>query len=324
MPGTMTNDTIEYIVISFGSRRRLLAKPPTFELLMKRSCEIFDFTADTRLCAYFMYRNRCGELVETELDPSAYSCVMAWDELEWKALESPARASFQDGQYRTGPIYLGAGHERVAEDGSGHKLSEEEHVDDSPRSCSTDTEVGNFGASWDNEVINSWSYPSYDSLHDREVTSTPIGRSTNLLELIAGMYKGATSSPTPKPDNDTISDDGWPANDPRTFITPGCWPEDNEAASLDSNDQNLETSHLREKTYTPIAAPTTLSVSTATIKAAGVFSPRPSEKATTGHEWLHPIPSGPLRARPTGGCWAPDSGTPTRGRRRKHKTHIDW
>lgn len=103
-------NTVDYLVIKHGSRRRLLAKPPTFELLMKRSCEIFGFAANTELCAYFMYRNHNGTFEDTELDPSAYFILKSGDELEWRTLSQPAAQVVSNGNH-PGPRYLGGGYE---------------------------------------------------------------------------------------------------------------------------------------------------------------------------------------------------------------------
>lgn len=103
--------TIEHIIIRHENRRRLLAKPPTFELLMQRSCEIFGFTANTEVCAYFMCRNSLGNYVSMELDPSAYFFLKNRDELEWKSTNLPPGQSWWDGDSHCGPRYLGGGYE---------------------------------------------------------------------------------------------------------------------------------------------------------------------------------------------------------------------
>ena len=102
-----------YIVIKHGNRRRLLSKPPTFDDLMRRACEIFEFAPNTQVCAYFQYRNHLDNWVEMELDPTAYHFLKTGDELEWKCFDkpgpivTPAQAT-ADGNH-DGPGYLGFG-----------------------------------------------------------------------------------------------------------------------------------------------------------------------------------------------------------------------
>jgi len=104
-----------YIVIKHGNRRRLLSKPPSFDALMSRACEIFEFAPNTQVCAYFQYRNHLDNYVEMELDPSAYHFLKTGDELEWKCFDKAAPNAKRDADWGTadgdhnGPRYLGFG-----------------------------------------------------------------------------------------------------------------------------------------------------------------------------------------------------------------------
>lgn len=97
-----------YIVIKHGNRRRLLSKPPSFDALMSRACEIFEFAPNTQVCAYFQYRNHLDNYVEMELDPSAYHFLKTGDELEWKCFDKSAPNTTSAGGDH-GPRYLGFG-----------------------------------------------------------------------------------------------------------------------------------------------------------------------------------------------------------------------
>ncbi|KAM7186455.1 hypothetical protein V8F20_011390 [Naviculisporaceae sp. PSN 640] len=235
-------DSTEHIIISHGSRRRLLAKPLTFELLMQRSCEIFGFAANTEVCAYFMYRNNLGNYVNMELDPSAYSFLKSGDELEWKSSDmSPAHSLSKEHDYH-GPRYLGGGYEPttprpkvfIREDGSeqngGWPLADEEdptwaggHEQTSPPGMwredggvnldwRPENDISRGGVPWSPPPSNSRRSPTANAKYgvfSPRPRETPIDGDGWLRPLPSGY------SPAPRTEGRWARDEGTPTKGPR-------------------------------------------------------------------------------------------------------------
>ncbi|KAL2260440.1 hypothetical protein VTK26DRAFT_5537 [Humicola hyalothermophila] len=66
--------SMETIVLFYGGRARVLAKPKTFDELLNRACSVFDIKPDTIF--YVSHRLPTGEMVTAELDPSAYHHIV--------------------------------------------------------------------------------------------------------------------------------------------------------------------------------------------------------------------------------------------------------
>ncbi|KAL2019934.1 hypothetical protein VTK56DRAFT_9026 [Thermocarpiscus australiensis] len=66
---------MDCVVLFYGNRGRVLARPSTFAGLIGRACDIFGFESDTLFYLCFNYRFPTGEVVVAELDPSAYHLV---------------------------------------------------------------------------------------------------------------------------------------------------------------------------------------------------------------------------------------------------------